>query len=628
MNGTNHMGSAPDPTGPTPPAPGNPAGSAHGSGPGGSPAGGPAVPAHVLGPTPAGASGPGGSPESGHAAGSAGATPANAHGPAGPAGGGPAAPLHGPAGSVQGSGPGGSPVGGGHAAPPHGPAPAGASVPGASPGGAHAPAPGASPAGGGHAAPLHGPAVPVPAGASVPGGSPVGGHGPAGSTGLGGSPAGGHAESGAGAAPANVHGPAGPGGGGHVAPPHGPAGSAHGSGPGGSSVGSGPAPAGASRTLGRGIATGLWGRVEQQDFRSRVRGTLLGSALGDALGAPAAGLTLGALREAHGPDGLTAPAPALGRRGRVTAATQLTLFTVDGLIRAHVRRDTGAWHPPTDLHHAYLRWAATQHDWGPDERRKDNGWLAQEEWLYARRAPHRACLTGFADDVIGTLDQPKNPTARDAAAATRSAPFGLLVGWEPSLVLQLSVECAAQSHGHPTAGLSAGAVAVIVHGLIRGDSLDAAVQRALGLLGARPGHQPVTDALQRALAAVTHGVPGPEAVEALSSDGGDEPDGPEDAAATLAVAVYCALVAEDVPQGLRLAVNHGGDSIAAGALCGALLGALHGETALPAAWLAELEGRAALLEISDDFALELTQGPTLHNPTASSPGWLARYPRG
>ncbi|GGR88660.1 ADP-ribosylglycohydrolase [Streptomyces nojiriensis] len=413
-----------------------------------------------------------------------------------------------------------------------------------------------------------------------------------------------------------------------------PAGPARGQGPAGATGpagahgllrgGAGPAPAGANRTLGRGIATGLWGRVEQQDFRSRVRGTLLGSALGDALGAPAAGLSLAALREAHGPDGLTGPAPALGRRGRVTAATQLTLFTVDGLIRAHVRRDTGAWHPPTDIHHAYLRWAATQHDWGPDERRKDNGWLGREEWLYARRVPHRACLTGFADDVLGTLDQPKNPAARDAAAASRSAPFGLLVGWEPALVLQLSVECAAQSHGHPTATLSAGAVAVIVHGLIRGESLDSAVQRTLGLLGARPGHQPVTDALQRATAAVTHGSPGPEAVEALSPGG----DGPEDAAGALAVAVYCALVAEDVPQGLRLAVNHGGDSIAAGALCGALLGALHGETALPAAWLAELEGRAALLELADDFALEMTQGPSLHSPTASAPGWLVRYPRG
>ncbi|MFF4105287.1 ADP-ribosylglycohydrolase family protein [Streptomyces sp. NPDC001903] len=371
------------------------------------------------------------------------------------------------------------------------------------------------------------------------------------------------------------------------------------------------------------VVTGLWGRAEQQDFRSRVRGALLGTAVGDALGAPANGLSLDAIRAAHGPQGLTGPAPGpYGPRGTVTAATQLTLFTVDGLIRAHVRRDTGAWHPPTDIHRAHLRWAATQHDWGPDERRKDNGWLAQQEWLYARRGPDRACLTGFADDVLGTLDQPKNPTARDAAAAARSAPFGLLVGWEPGLVLQLSTECAAQSHGHPAAYLTAGAFAVIVHGLTRGDSLDAAVQRSLGLLGARPGHQAVTDALQRALAAVPQGPPSADAVAALTPGDGREAEN------ALAVAVYCALVAEDIPHGLRLAVNHGGDSTAAGALCGALLGALHGETALPGAWLADLEGRAALLEIADDFALEMTQGPSLHGPHVSSPGWQARYPTG
>ncbi|WP_395509698.1 ADP-ribosylglycohydrolase family protein [Streptomyces racemochromogenes] len=365
------------------------------------------------------------------------------------------------------------------------------------------------------------------------------------------------------------------------------------------------------------LTTALWGRTEQQDFRSRVRGTLLGSAIGDALGAPVAGLSLEGIREAHGPAGLTEPAAAHGRRGTVTAATQLTLFTVDGLIRAHVRRDTGGWHPPTDVHRAYLRWAATQHDWGPDERRADNGWLAREEWLYARRDPDRACLTGFADDTLGTLDQPKNPTARDAAATVRSAPFGLLVGWEPGLVLQLAVECAAQSHGHPTAYLSAGALAVIVHGLTRGEPLDTAVRGALALLTARPGHQPVTDALRRALVTETAPGPGPGPAESLSpGDGRSAED-------TLAIAVHCALVAEDVRHGLRLAVNHSGDSTATGALCGALLGALHGETALPAAWLAELEGRATLLEMADDFALEMTQGPTLH----TTPAWLARYPQ-
>ncbi|MFG2293892.1 ADP-ribosylglycohydrolase family protein [Streptomyces sp. NPDC048603] len=369
------------------------------------------------------------------------------------------------------------------------------------------------------------------------------------------------------------------------------------------------------------MTTGLWGRAEQQDFRSRVRGTLLGTALGDALGAPVAGLSLDGIREAHGLEGLTEPAAAYGRRGTVTASTQLTLFTVDGLIRAHVRRDTGAWHPPTDIHRAYLRWAATQHDWGPDERRRDNGWLAHEEWLYARRGPDRACLTGFGDDILGTLRKPKNPTARDAAATVRSSPFGLLVGWEPSLVLQLAVECAVQSHGHPTAYLSAGAFAVIVHGLTRGDSLDSAVQRAITLLESRPGRQPVTDALERAVTAVPTGSPSPKVVESLSpGDGRDAED-------ALAVAVYCAMVAEDIRHGLRLAVNHGGDSTVTGALCGALLGALHGETALPAPWLAELEGRATVLELSDDFALEMTQGPTLHGPAVSSPGWLARYPR-
>ncbi|MEU0067607.1 ADP-ribosylglycohydrolase family protein, partial [Streptomyces albidoflavus] len=41
--------------------------------------------------------------------------------------------------------------------------------------------------------------------------------------------------------------------------------------------------------MGTAVGT-VWGRAEQQDFRSRVRGTLLGAALGDALGAPLAGL--------------------------------------------------------------------------------------------------------------------------------------------------------------------------------------------------------------------------------------------------------------------------------------------------------------------------------------------------
>ncbi|MER7971847.1 MULTISPECIES: ADP-ribosylglycohydrolase family protein [unclassified Streptomyces] len=367
-------------------------------------------------------------------------------------------------------------------------------------------------------------------------------------------------------------------------------------------------------------AGAVWGRSEQQDFRSRVRGTLLGSAVGDALGAPVDGLTLDEIRAAYGADGLVDLGPGFGRRGAVTHLTQLALFTVDGLIRAQVRRDIGAWHPPTDLHRAYLRWAATQRDWGPDERRKEDGWLAREEWLYARREPTRALLMGFGDDRMGTLESPKNPNEPGPEATARSAPFGLLVGWEPQLVVQLAVECAAQTHGHPTGFLAAGAYAVVVHALARGEGLDGAVQRALALLSARPGHQIVSDGLQHALGAVRQGMPSPGRVEELVGDG--TADG------VLAAAVYCALVGADVRHGLILAVNQGGPSAATAALTGGLLGALHGETALPPAWLAELEGRPTVLELADDFAMEMTQGPALHGPAGASPGWLARYPRG
>ncbi|MEU4683523.1 ADP-ribosylglycohydrolase family protein [Streptomyces xinghaiensis] len=367
------------------------------------------------------------------------------------------------------------------------------------------------------------------------------------------------------------------------------------------------------------VRTAVWGRAEQQDFRSRVRGCLLGGAIGDALGAGVAGDSLPDIRTAHGRQGLTDLVPVYGRRGAVTDETQMTLFTVDGLIRAQVRRDTGAWHPPTDLHRAYRRWAATQREWGPDERRTEDGWLAREEWLYTRRDPDRASLLGLADDRMGTLDRPKNPEEKGCGALARSAPFGLLVGWDPQLVFQLAVECAAQTHGHPTGYLAAGAFAVVVHGLGRGDNLDQAVQQSMVQVASRPGHEETTAALRQALGTVRQGLPSAARVESLGEG--------RTADEALAIALYCALVAEDVRNGLLLAVNHGGDSDATGSVCGNLLGVLHGETALPPGWLAEVEGRQTILELADDFAMEMTQGPALHGPANSSPGWLARYPR-
>jgi ADP-ribosylglycohydrolase len=362
------------------------------------------------------------------------------------------------------------------------------------------------------------------------------------------------------------------------------------------------------------VVSGIWGRAQQQDFRSRVRGCLVGGALGDALGAGIEFDSLEAIRAAHGEQGVTDLVPAFGRRGAVTDDTQMTMFTMEGLIRAHVRRETGAWHPPTDVHRAYLRWATTQADWGPDERDPHTGWLAREEWLYARRAPGRACLSGLGDDRMGTLAEPKNPESKGCGTVMRSAPFGLLVGWDPALVFQLAIECAAQTHGHPTGYLAAGAFAVVVHALAHAEALEAAVLRAIGLLAAHPGHEETTVALRRALGAVRQGPPTAERVAELGEGWTAEE--------ALSIGVYCALVAEDVRHGLLLAVNHSGDSDSTGSVCGNLLGVQHGDTALPPGWVAELEGRGTLLQLADDFAMEMTQAAELN----AVPAWLTRYP--
>lgn len=60
---------------------------------------------------------------------------------------------------------------------------------------------------------------------------------------------------------------------------------------------------------------------------SRIRGWLLGGAVGDALGAAVEFDSLSEIRAAFGADGILDYAPAYGRLGAITDDTQMTLFT-------------------------------------------------------------------------------------------------------------------------------------------------------------------------------------------------------------------------------------------------------------------------------------------------------------
>lgn len=338
-------------------------------------------------------------------------------------------------------------------------------------------------------------------------------------------------------------------------------------------------------------------RQALERYRSRVDGCLLGGALGDALGAPIEFDSLPTIRAGHGDAGITGLLPYRGRPGLVTDDTQMTLFTAEGLITAALA-DAGT---PDDVarhvYRSYLRWLDTQRSELPP--RPAPSWLAGQEWLYDRRAPGNACLSGLSSGRMGTTAAPANPDSKGCGTVMRSAPFGLQLDKKSPEIFAEAVAGAVLTHGHPSGYLAAGAFAVIVRALADGASLADGVAEALGLLRFRPGHEETTAALTAARDAAADGpAPAPEVVERLGAGWVAEE--------ALAIGVYAALAfphPEQVREALLLAVNHSGDSDSTGSVCGNLAGAWHGREALPDDWVRALEGRSTIEQVAADLAV-------------------------
>ncbi|MFC6089328.1 ADP-ribosylglycohydrolase family protein [Saccharothrix lopnurensis] len=306
---------------------------------------------------------------------------------------------------------------------------------------------------------------------------------------------------------------------------------------------------------------------------SSFRGSLLAGAVGDALGGSIEFDRIDRIRSRFGPSGLTDYAPAYGRLGAITDDTQMTLFTLEGLVLARRRGSD----PVHEVRVAYGRWLRTQG--GPEV--PHDGWLLDVPELHQQRAPGATCLAALRSGAPGTVDDPINDS-KGCGAVMRAAPVAL---WSDDVreVFGLAAATGALTHGHPSGYLSAGVLAVLVRQVLAGADLVDAVGTARAELVRWAGHEEQLSLLDLAVELGARGVrPTPEVVETALGGGwvGEE---------ALAIAVLTALAARDLPDGLLLAVNHSGDSDSTGALCGNLLGARDGDGAIPGHWLAGLE---------------------------------------
>ena len=174
--------------------------------------------------------------------------------------------------------------------------------------------------------------------------------------------------------------------------------------------------------------------------------------------------------------------------------------------------------------------------------------------------------------------------SKGCGGVMRVAPVGLYGachGLAPRETFTLGKELAWLTHGHPSGYLTGGVMAVLVQRLIEGGGLEEGLTLSLALLADEDGHQETLDALQQAWRLAGTATPYPEAIATLGEGWVAEE--------ALAMAIYCTLVANDLRHGVVLAVNHDGDSDSTGAIAGNLLGAIHGEEAIPAPWLDTLE---------------------------------------
>lgn len=329
----------------------------------------------------------------------------------------------------------------------------------------------------------------------------------------------------------------------------------------------------------------------QPSLRNRIRGCLLGGAVGDALGAPVEFDALATIRRRFGPQGITAFSPVYGRLGAITDDTQMTLWTAEGLIRAWVRGSLrGISSFPGCVGHAYLRWLRTQgRRPRPQVEIGGDGWLWGVQALWSPRAPGNTCLSALSS-AQSFGDFPANDS-KGCGGVMRVAPVGFIRPFGRPFAVGCDV--ARLTHGHPSGYLAAGYFAAVIAALADGCDLQAALGRADADLDGCDGRDEVVRAVAAARALAANG-----RTDVLPAELGAGWVAEE----ALAMALWCALVGRDFRDAVVLAVNHGGDSDSIGSLTGQLLGALHGPDVIPAEWLEPLELRAEIERLADDLA--------------------------
>lgn len=343
-------------------------------------------------------------------------------------------------------------------------------------------------------------------------------------------------------------------------------------------------------------------------LQDRIRGSLIGGAIGDALGYPVEFIySFEGIQARYGERGITrldTKQHWLDETEQVGKAvlsddTQMTLFTANGLLNAKRKGISLKY----GICGAYIEWYLTQV--GRWSNKYKDCWIARVPELNKRRAPGNTCMSSL--NAIYSGREPMN-NSKGCGGVMRVAPIPLYALAEGRMTItdsdRLAGDAAEITHQHPLGYIPAALVAHIIYRLAENESpsrndFECYIHEGVEAIKALFPQYPYDANYMGELAskAIELADNNKSDVENVESIGGGW-TGEE----ALAIALYCAVRHFDsFENALIAAVNHAGDSDSTGAITGNILGAAIGYEAIPQFYKDDLEMHDLILHMADDL---------------------------
>ncbi len=349
--------------------------------------------------------------------------------------------------------------------------------------------------------------------------------------------------------------------------------------------------------------------MENKVINDRIRGSLIGGAIGDALGYPVEFLSWSNIQNKYGSTGITRYDTTQWQSENslengvalVSDDTQMTLYTACGILNA--KKNSTAIIPA--ICEAYIEWLLTQ------IRKKEKGfkqcWIQELPQLNDLRAPGNTCINSLMDIMNGY--EPCNDS-KGCGGVMRIAPIPLYGAVNNRMDIKeaclLAAEASEQTHQHPLGYIPSAFVAYLIYRLVQDEHPTRESYRTYikeGLFLISDMFSKYRDTVGEFILLVDRAM-----FFAKKADDDDVKNIEYYlgrgwvAEETVAIAVYCSLAHfDDFERAMIAAVNHSGDSDSTGAVTGNILGAAIGYEKLPLFYKENLELHDVILHIADDL---------------------------